>query len=135
MEVNEVNDEADLAVVKARIIIAITIVIAVSLTVAIGYNEMLKLTGKKPFWNVKEVRTVAIGLRIALLLAALTAVYFCIVAISILEESEAPENDVTAAYLNLYASIIGTVVAILALIAILTSTLEEEELIDTATVI
>ena len=133
MKSNEVNVEEDLTLVNARIIISLIIITAVSLTVAIGYNEMLKLTGKKPFWNVKEVRTVAIILRIALLFAALAAVYYCIVAIGILEDSNALENDIEAGYLNLAASIFATITAILALTAILKSTLEEEEVIATAT--
>ena len=132
MEANGNNGQA-LRLVNARIIIALIIVGAVSLTAVIGYNERLLLTGRSPFWNVFEVRGVAIVLRIAIIIAAIAAIYYCMVAIDALEERGASQNDIEAGHLNLDASIFGLIVAILAIAAVLRSTLSEEEFIETAT--
>ena len=133
MEANEIYREPDLTLVNARIIIALIIIGAVGLTVAISYNERLKLTGNRPFWSVEEVRAVAVILRIALLIAAIAAVYYCNIALKALRERDASLNDIGSGYLNLYASIFGVAVAALAIIAVLQSSLAEEDLIYTTT--
>ena len=134
METNEYI-EPDLSLVNGRIIISIIIISAVSLTTAIGYNERLKLTGRMPFWNVFEVRNIAIFLRAALIIAAVAAIYYCTIAIDTLKARDAKQNDIEAGYLNLDASIFGLIVAVLTISAVLKSTFEEEDLIETATVI
>ena len=111
------DKKKELELLDAQMIISFVILGAVIVSLIINYNNQLKQKGEKTFLTPEEIKVIAIIIRIVILILILVAIGINLEEIEVLKAKGAPNSDIDAAYLSLWASVIVIIPAIMMLMS------------------
>ena len=106
------NKKEEINLLNIQLITSLTLIIAISVSLLLTYNQKLDLQNKKTIFNKKQTHNISYTNRLIILI---TAIIFLIINYKLYQISKKEGEDLLVYYLQILASILTTIAALIVL--------------------